>query len=244
MPAKFVRQFRKLLRVLPKRDYRDALVRGHVAAAVEHEPLLKTLHFNSVVDIGANRGQFALVSRHCFPTTRIFSFEPLAAPANCFRTVFNGDPLVTLHQVAIGPIAGSALMHVAAEDDSSSLLPITELQRSLFADTNEVGTEQIQLEPLASRIRADDLVPPALLKIDVQGYELAVLQGCAELLNRFAHVYVECSFVPLYEGQALADEVIAHLHQREFDIRGIYNLAYDSKGQAIQADMLFAARGL
>jgi FkbM family methyltransferase len=242
MPAKVVRQFRKLLQVLPRRDYRYALWRGRVAAAVEHEPLLKTLQFATIVDIGANRGQFALVSRHCFPGTRIFSFEPLAAPANCFRTVFNGDPLVTLQQIAVGPAAGRAIMHVSAEDDASSLLPATALQLSLW-NTNEIGTETIQVERLASCIQEDALAPPALLKIDVQGYELAVLQGCEELLHRFSHVYVECSFVPLYEGQALADEVIEHLHQRGFELRGVYNTSYDSRGQAIQADLLFAARG-
>jgi FkbM family methyltransferase len=240
--AKRLHQLRKLAKVLANSGYRTSFQRAGVAAAIEHEALLKTLDFTTVVDIGANRGQFALVARRCFPGARIIAFEPLHGPAGRFRAALRNDPLVTLHQVAIGPAQGAAIMHVAAEDDSSSLLPIAPLQQSLFAGTREVATESIQVECLESRINADDLKPPALLKIDVQGYELPVLQGCGSLLSRFSHVYVECSFAELYIGQALAAEVIAYLREHDFDLRGVYNTYYDSHGIAIQADMLFAAR--
>jgi hypothetical protein len=55
-----------------------------------------------------------------------------------------------------------------------------------------------------------------LLKIDVQGSELQVLQGRRPALDLIDEVYCECSFVELYEGQALADEVICHLRDRGF----------------------------
>lgn len=239
MIAKRLRQFRKLFKVLGHGDYRAALRRSGVAAAIEHEPLLRTLRFETIVDIGANRGQFALVSRRCFPQARIIAFEPLAAPASRFRTVLGDDPLVTLHPVAVGATACEATMHITGEDDSSSLLPLTDLQQSL-SGTREVATETIQVEPLSNRVCAEDLMPPALLKIDVQGYELAVLQGCEPLLDRFSHLYVECSFVELYEGQPLATEVIAFLHSHKFGLAGAYNVQYDDRGRAIQADLLFA----
>jgi hypothetical protein len=95
---------------------------------------------------------------------------------------------------------------------------------------------------LSDRIKDNDLKSPALLKIDVQGYELAVLHGCASLLPRFSHVYIECSFVELYAGQALAAEVIEHLSDHGFDLRGVYNVQYDPLGCALQADLLFVAR--
>jgi FkbM family methyltransferase len=231
---------RKLAKVLANSGYRSSLRRAGVAAAVEHEALLKTLNFATIVDIGANRGQFALVARRCFPSARIIAFEPLAGPAKRFRAAIAGDPLITLYQVAIGATNGAATMHVAAEDDSSSLLPITELQQSLFAGTREVTTEAIHVERLTPRIKEDDLKQPALLKIDVQGYELPVLQGCEALLGRFSHVYVECSFVELYAGQALAPEVIRFLDERGFRLNGVYNIQYGPGGRAIQADMLFS----
>jgi len=91
---------------------------------------------------------------------------------------------------------------------------------------------------------ADAILPPALLKIDVQGYELEALRGCEPLLDRFRHVYVECSFMELYEGQGLASEVIGYLAVYGFRLVGVYNMGYDRKGHAIQGDFLFASEGL
>jgi FkbM family methyltransferase len=240
MIIKRLKQLRKLVRVLAHADYRNALLRAGVAAAIEHESLLRTLDFAAIVDIGANRGQFSLVARHCFPSARIIAFEPLAEPCKRFRVALNDDPLISLHQVAIGASIGSAEMHVAAEDDSSSLLPITALQQSLFAGTREVATQEIQVGPLANYIRDDDLKRHTLLKIDVQGYELSTLQGCESLLPRISHVYVECSFVELYAGQALAADVIRHLDERGFRLKGVYNMYYGPCCNAIQADLLFS----
>lgn len=243
MIAKLSLRASKLLKILSHGDYRAAFRRGRSAAAIEHERILRTLDIATVVDVGANRGQFALVSRHCFPTARIISFEPLAQPARQFEAALRGDANVTLHCVAIGPEPGAAMMHVAAEDDSSSLLPIGAAQHEI-SGTTEVRTETIQIETLSSRISVDQLKPPALLKIDVQGYELSTLRGCEPLLDRFSYIYVECSFVELYRGQALAAEVIDYLHQRGFKLCGVYNTAFDRKGIAVQADMLFSTQEL
>jgi FkbM family methyltransferase len=238
--AKFRTKARKLAKVLMHRGYRSAFLRGGVAAAIEHEPLLRTMNFATVIDIGANRGQFALVSRRCFPNARIVSFEPLPQPAARFRAVLGRDAGVSLHELAIDAQSGQATIHVSAADDSSSLLPITKLQSALFAGTEEIGTAKIRVARLDECIQPDDLQPPALLKIDVQGYELHVLQGCEPLLSRFDHLYVECSFQPLYEGQADVDDVLAYLRERGFRLQGAYNASYDFRGRAIQADLLFA----
>jgi len=92
---------------------------------------------------------------------------------------------------------------------------------------------------LADFVSGGDIKAPAMLKLDVQGFELDALVGCEGLMERFSHVYVECSFMELYTGQALADEVILWLKERNFRLRGVYNVFYDKEGQAIQGDFLF-----
>ena len=57
-------------------------------------------------------------------------------------------------------------------------------------------------------------------------------------------MYVECSFVELYAGQAMADEVIAWLRKRGFMLRGVHNVDYGCDGSAIQGDFLFARNHL
>ena len=193
----------------------------------------------TVVDIGANRGQFALVARHSFPTAYIVSFEPLAGPAAVYRAAFAEDPRATLHETAIGPESGDRVIHLSARDDSSSLLPIAATQNALFPGTAEIGTQPIRVTRLADQMSEDAVEQPALLKLDVQGFELQALQGCEDLLDRFAWVYVECSFAELYAGQAFADAVVAWLRERGFRMVGAYNTSYDGSGQAIQADFLF-----
>ena len=230
----------KLAAILKSPYYRTRLLRHRVAAGVEHARILSGLDCRTVVDIGANRGQFALVARRCLPLARVLSFEPLPAAAATFRAVFADDDRVTLHEVAIGPVRGNAALHISRRDDSSSLLPITATQVALFPGTAEVATATVRVAPLREFILVPDILPPALLKLDVQGFELEALRGCEEMLGQFAFVYAECSFVELYAGQAMAHEVIAWLRERGFRLRGVHNTEDDRGGRAIQADFLFA----
>lgn len=236
-------KFTKLSHVLLSPAYRRCLLNCGVAAGVEHESSLRILNCRTVVDIGANRGQFALVARQCFPNATIFSFEPLPGPAKQFRRVFAGDRQVLLHETAIGPRNGVETMHVSGKDDSSSLLPITPLQEQMFPGTAEVSRQRVEIGLLSKFVSPKDIAPPALLKLDVQGYELEALKGCEGLLDHFSYVYVECSFMELYAGQASADEVVAFLRERGFALNGVYNTEYDRSGRSLQADFLFAEHG-
>ena len=173
---------KKLARILKSPYYRTRLLRHRVAAGVEHAKVLSGLDCRTVVDIGANRGQFALVARQCLPHARVISFEPLPAAAAKFRAVFADDDRVTLHEVAIGPVPGNATIHISTRDDSSSLLPITATQVALFPGTAEVATATVRVAPLREFILVPDILPPALLKLDVQGFRA----GGAPRLRRHA----------------------------------------------------------
>jgi FkbM family methyltransferase len=181
-----------------------------------------------------------LVARHCFPKARIISFEPLPGPAGLYRRVLGNDSEILLHEVAIGPVQDDSIMHVSGRDDSSSLLPISKLQGEISPGTEEVGTVNVQVAPLDEFIKEGEIVGKALLKLDVQGFEMEALLGCESLLSRFEWIYCECSFVELYLGQKFAADVIEWLASKGFHIRGMYNPSYDHQGQAIQADFLFS----
>ena len=230
----------KILRVLWIPQYRAAFLRTRVAASTEHDAELGGLEIDTVVDIGANRGQFALCCRRLFPAAQVFSFEPLQAPAATFRRVFERDARTHLFQSAVGVAAGNAAMHVSRWDVSSSLLPIGQAQHDNFPLTEESRQETVAVTPLSTCLQADSIGPRALLKLDVQGFELTALQGCADLLDRFQFVYVEASFIELYVGQALASDVIAYLLEKKFKLLGVANLSHGKSARPIQADFLFA----
>jgi hypothetical protein len=65
------------------------------------------------------------------------------------------------------------------------------------------------------------------------------LRGCGELLDRFDYVCAEGSFIELYKGQVLADELTGWLREHGFELVRSYGAVSDENGRAIQTDMLF-----
>ena len=234
-------RLKKLSQIISDPFLVSALIKG-AAAGTEHRSILMRLNFDFIVDVGANRGQFALIARKVYPLAKINSFEPLEEPAQIFKNIFGSDPNVTLYPYAIGREKTTATIHVTKDDDSSSLLPITKTQSTMFPGATEKETRQVTVLPLSQALGDTSIPPASLLKIDVQGFELDVLQGCEDILNKFSHLYIECSFIELYEGQALAHQIIAWLEQRNFILRGVYNMYYQKNGMAVQGDFLFIQR--
>lgn len=237
----FHRRALKFLRILANPLWRRAL-RYRVAATAEHGSALSHLNVSFVVDIGANKGQFTLFCRSAFPSAPVIAFEPLDEPARRFTKLFGEDRMVTLHKVALGPETGQTDIFVSEREDSSSLLPIGDQQVAHFPGTGLKEVRKIAVGPLRNYLSQDQIMAPALMKLDVQGYELTVLESCQDLLEDFEHVYVECSYIELYDGQATANEVKNYLQGQGYELSGVFNQSFDRGRQPIQADFLFRRR--
>lgn len=209
-----------------------------VAPAIEHSHALSRFTFNTVVDVGANRGQFALMARRLFPHARIHSFEPLPEPAAVFESLFDEDRNTVLVNRAIGSESRVAEMFVTTRDDSSSLLSPGQMQANVF-DVTAVGRETINVSRLNDWISLKDVCQPALLKIDVQGGELEVLNGSSDLIDSFQAVYVESSYIHMYDGQCLIGEIVCWMAEHGFRLHGAFNQHNDPRYGAVQADFLF-----
>jgi len=234
-----LRKLRKLMRLGRTSAFRRALRLG-VAAAVEHEDVPFQHDFASIVDVGAHHGQFALFARHRFPRAQLFCFEPLPNAQQIVRQVFPLPGQIELFEVALGSDTTAAqAMHVSRLDDSSSLLPITARYTTAFPGTEEATSISVPMTRLDDVLAEPAPTRPCLLKIDVQGYELEVLRGGDRVLQGVDEVFVECSFVELYTGQALAGELIAHLWSKGFRLAGVFGIKRDIAGQCLQADLLF-----
>ena len=238
--SRWMRRMAKLGMLLTTKEWRRGLLYG-VAAGTEHQHVLRSLSPKTIVDVGAHRGQFSLLCSTIHPDAYIHAFEPLPGPAATFRRLFSSKPEVALHPIALGQRSGPAKMNVSRRSDSSSLLAITPMQARVFPGTEMIGVQTVDVSTMEECLESQMIVPPALLKIDVQGAELDVLKGAAKLIGMFNHIYVECSFAQLYEGQALAHEVVEYLGMAGFTLKGAYNVAYDETGLSVQADFLFTA---
>ncbi|WP_114187722.1 FkbM family methyltransferase [Microvirga aerophila] len=228
---------KKLLRGARSKLGRRALTFG-VGASVEHDNSFRRQEYRTIVDVGANRGQFALFARERFPEARIVSFEPLTECAKIYRSIFSDDPLTTVQEVAIGPVERVENIHVTSDKDSSSFLPPADHQSAIFG-SEVTGRRPVSVVRLFSVLKPEAINQPALLKIDVQGFELDVLKGCDDL-NCFDDIYVEASYLELYKNQPLVSEIVTYLQGYGFCLRGVFNQFDDPKSGPVQADFLFS----
>lgn len=234
----FFTRLKKLLFALICTRYFRAAWLFRVFPSIEHQFLFHE-EFDTVVDVGANKGQFSLIVREKNPASTIYAFEPQKKAATIFDRIFAGDDRVTLFRVAIGSETRTSIMNISHKDDSSSILGISNLQTEYYPSTYREGYEEIVETTLDSCISTEVIVGTSLLKIDVQGYELEVLKGSKTHLDKFNFIYCECSYLPLYEGQPLATEIIDFLRTHGYVVAGVYNTSFSASGIAIQSDILF-----
>jgi FkbM family methyltransferase len=201
---------------------------------------LRLLNIQTVLDVGANIGQFARDIAEKLPQARIVSFEPLRdAYAELERAARVQG--FEAHNFALGEEDGRAVIRRARNSQSSSILPMLDLHREAFAGTDEVGTEEVEVRRLDSL--ALGIEPNLLVKLDVQGFEDKVIAGGRETISRAACVLTEVSFEELYEGQPLFDDINAQLREMGFRFRGTWWQLPDPRdGRILQADAIYTRR--
>jgi FkbM family methyltransferase len=204
--------------------------------------LMGALGIDLVFDVGANTGQFARELRDYGYRGRIVSFEPLSAAYATLAAQAAADEAWTALHTAIGDRDGTVAIHVAANGDSSSALPMGQRHLDAAPQSAYVADEEA---PLA---RLDGLVAPylgadrrAYLKVDTQGYEWAVLDGALETLPRLTAVELELSLVELYEGQHTWLELIERMRDAGMRPVGLGHDFWDERtGETLQVDGIFA----
>jgi len=214
-------------------------LRHGVAAAVEHEQAALDHAYRTVIDVGANRGQFLLLAARRFPEADLLAFEPLPGPRKVLRQVLPRRRGVRLFDLALSDSAGTATFHISRADDSSSLLPISDTQVATFPGTEEVAQLLVRTARLDEVLTRADLRPPVLLKIDAQGGELGVLEGALGLLPAVTTILTECSFAELYQGQPTAGAVVRFLHEHCFGLYSVGKVTTAVRGRPVQADLVF-----
>lgn len=197
-----------------------------------------------VLDIGANTGQFASSMRRAKIDGRIVSVEPLESAFKELESKTARDPMWTAERAAVSASVGTVTMNVSANTVSSSVLPMLERHAVAAPQSKYVATEEVQATTVDDLVARHGLSPEkTMLKIDVQGHELAVLDGAAQTLPRFGAVRTELSIVPLYSGQALLPEIMARLDASGLDLWVIENGLNDPRTRRqLQVDGTFFRR--
>jgi FkbM family methyltransferase len=205
-----------------------------------NKPWFHELNIATILDIGANAGQFALTINSVIPTAKIYSFEPIV---ECFeklkKTMANVNTF-SCFNLGIGEESGELLFERNDFTASSSFLKMTSLAQEEFPKTKNTQSISVKLEPLDSVTENLTIIEPLLIKIDTQGYEDRVLLGGEATIKRAKVVIIETSFVKLYEGQPLFDDIYNKLVSWGFSYSGALDQMYSPiNGKCLQEDSVF-----
>jgi len=141
----------------------------------------------AVYDVGANCGWFAVRAARAGRPVR--AFEPVPATADFAERnlgrIAGAD--ARLVRAAVADTAGSATIHLYSSSGNNSLHERTLPAGHPLQRTGDIEVSVVRLDDL---VGSDGFPPPALIKIDVEGAELAVLRGARETLVRHRPIVV------------------------------------------------------
>jgi FkbM family methyltransferase len=205
---------------------------------------LRNRPIRTVIDVGANSGQFASMINGICPAARLLSFEPLPDCLPALEAVLREIPGSRAYPLALGSLPGRARFNRSCFSPSSSLLEMAPRHKVLWPQSAEHTFVDVQVERLDNALAGIDLLPEILLKIDVQGYEQHVLEGAPRTLAATDVVVVEVCYDPLYNGQATFDDLYSTLRGFGFTFKGTLEQFVDPEsGRIVFADVLFERGG-
>lgn len=178
-----------------------------------------------IYDVGANIGQTTGTYRRTYPSAEIHSFEanPEAAEQ------ISPDEQTHVHGIAVSDHSGEITLYVGDLLQEASVSAIPGATRAI----------SVRCE----RLDALGLEPPQILKMDIEGHELAALRGAESILSMHRPlVYLEVSFTPRIPGGCLFGEVAGFLSGLDYVVAGLFNMGYDRQGVLVWSDAVFVPK--
>jgi FkbM family methyltransferase len=204
--------------------------------------VLETWRINTIIDVGANRGQFRDFLRvEVGFSGQIHSVEPISNLAKEMQARQSRDRDWFIHQIALGAEAGERDLHVMASDTFSSFLePGHDLTDRLKESNTVVREERVQvwlLDDLVKEIAPLDL-DRTFLKMDTQGFDLEVVRGGSRTLGEIPVLQSEVSVRPIYAGMPDLTTSLRTFEALGFGISDIFIVSEDPMLRAIEFDCL------
>jgi len=204
---------------------------------------LTNLPIKTIIDVGANCGQFAKHISVWFPQARIYSFEPQPGPfkeLSAWTQTQKGR--VVPFNLALGTEEREIDMVCNVEDNtSSSFLKSTKLLEDWRPQMKKKTVAKTRMTTLDSWAKGPALVfdPDILIKLDTEGYDDRVISGGQELFKKAKACNVEISLDKLFEDQADFRELTNMLYDLGYRYAGNLHQAYAPDGHVMVIDAIF-----
>ncbi len=211
----------------------QAVVTPYSRFSLFDSPFLKSLQIDFVIDIGANSGEFIILSKNAFPSSPILAFEPISNEYNKIRNAFESDKSIEIVNKALGGQTGDAEIFVGDFSPSSSIVK---------PERENYKVEKIKLDVLDNYLASFKNNSNVFCKIDVEGYELEVLKGATESLKKIKYLYLECRTDN--DLGCSFDEIYAFLNPLGFKYKGNYDSTFKENGELSHFDAFFVHKNL
>jgi FkbM family methyltransferase len=193
-----------------------------------------------IFDVGANVGDIALRYSELFSNAAIYAFEPFPDSFQALQNNIAGKSKITPYQKAIAAIAGEQTFFVNYNADTNSLLPSQKMGLSSDKQVANKGEIKVAVWTIDDFCKEKGIGFIDILKLDIQGGELAALNGAANMLaeNKIGLIYTEAYFRQQYVDQPLFHDISKYLEQFGYFIQDIYSPIY-GKGSLAWCDAIF-----
>jgi FkbM family methyltransferase len=199
---------------------------------------LRDHRINVVIDVGANEGQFVSKLRRLSFRGRIVSFEPDPRTYTIMREHHGKDSSWRGYPIALGEADTEGVLHQAKESVLSSFL--TPVRRESIS--SDVRVPVRRLDDVFDEVIVGLPEPRVLLKTDTQGFDLQVLRGATQSLNRIGGILAEISVLPIYENIPRIDQALSAYRQAGFDLLDLSVVNRTPDGRILEFDGLFVRR--
>jgi FkbM family methyltransferase len=198
-------------------------------------------NIQTVLDIGANEGQYARSVRDAGYRGRIISFEPISTVYAALRANSIGDPMWEVHLLALGDTEGERTISISEKSVFSSLKQPSPYAVERFPGSRAARQEIVRVSRLDHFIDAHPIdLRYTYLKVDTQGFEKEVLLGAGSALTSIPAVQLELALRQLYIDQVGWLEMIEWMESHGFKVALAKENGFDlDEFELLELDVVF-----
>lgn len=201
--------------------------------------LFKHFSINCVLDVGGRIGDYGVLLRNNGYQGQIISFEPVEANFRQLQSRCANDSTWAANHYALGSVEGTAEINVSQGTNYSSFLSPSDYGREQDSAINVEHVELVQirrLDQVFSELTAHIPQPRVYLKMDTQGFDLEVLRGATQCLDKIEALQSELSLQPLYKDMTSWTSALSEFSNAGFTVSAFFAGYRDSELRLSEMD--------
>ena len=208
--------------------------------------VLDANQIDAVIDVGANKGQYAAMLRQIGFRGHIYSFEPVSSIYAELCRVSKEDRKWHCFNLALGDEVGEKQINVYDSHVFSSFLEANDYSKAIWKSLNGVTPERVKvarLEDIFDTLPEKEECHRFMLKLDTQGFDLQAFRGTGTYLDQISVLQTELAMIAIYDAMPDPFATLAEYSSKGFCVSGMYPINRDVSQAVIEYDCVMVRRG-